>query len=100
MLKYFDDILGKDLGFGVFMEFMFYFSIRITPEAFPLALLLSSLMTFGNLGERFINLLNGNDGKVTDFIELLFIPSFNFADSFITIGIILLIISELKNFKN
>ena len=24
MLKYFDDILGKDLGFGVFMEFMFY----------------------------------------------------------------------------
>lgn len=52
MLKYFDDILGKDLGFGVFMEFMFYFSIRITPEAFPLALLLSSLMTFGNLGEQ------------------------------------------------
>ena len=100
MLKYFDDILGKDLGFGVFMEFMFYFSIRITPEAFPLALLLSSLMTFGNLGERFINLLNGNDGKVTDFIELLFIPSFNLADSFITIGISLLIISELKNFKN
>ena len=55
---------------------------------------------FGNLGERFINLLNGNDGKVTDFIELLFIPSFNLADSFITIGISLLIISELKNFKN
>ena len=55
---------------------------------------------FGNLGERFINLLNGNDGKVKDFIELLFIPSFNLADSFITIGISLLIISELKNFKN
>ena len=55
---------------------------------------------FGNLGERFINILNGNDGKVTDFIELLFIPSFNLADSFITIGISLLIISELKNFKN
>ena len=52
MLKYFDDILGKDLGFGVLIEFLFYFSIRITPEAFPLALLLSSLMTFGNLGEN------------------------------------------------
>ena len=37
----------------------------------------------GNLGERFVNLLNGNNGKVTDFIELLFIPSFNLADSFI-----------------
>ena len=54
----------------------------------------------GNLGERFVNLLNGNNGKVTDFIELLFIPSFNLADSFITIGISLLIISELKNFRN
>ncbi len=55
---------------------------------------------FGNLGERFVNLLNGNKGKVTDFIELLFIPSFNLADSFITIGISLLLISELKNFRN
>ena len=55
---------------------------------------------FGNLGERFVNLLNGNNGKVTDFIEFLFIPSFNLADSFITIGISLLIISELRNFRN
>ena len=50
---------------------------------------------FGNLGERFVNLINGNDGKVTDFIELLFIPSFNLADTFISIGIFLLILSEL-----
>ena len=51
----------------------------------------------GNLGERGYNLVILNDGKVTDFIELLFIPSFNFADSYITIGICLLILSELKN---
>jgi len=51
----------------------------------------------GNLGERGYNLITLNDGKVTDFIELLFIPSFNFADSYITIGICLLILSELKN---
>ena len=51
----------------------------------------------GNLGERGYNLFTLNDGKVTDFIELLFIPSFNFADSYITIGICLLILSELKN---
>jgi lipopolysaccharide export system permease protein len=53
MLKYFDDIIGKGLEFSVLMEFLFYFSIRITPDALPLAILLSSLMTFGNLGEHF-----------------------------------------------
>ena len=52
MLKYFDDILGKDLSFWVLLEFLFYFSVRITPDALPLAVLLSSIMTFGNLGEN------------------------------------------------
>ncbi|HET8859181.1 LptF/LptG family permease [Marivirga sp.] len=53
MLKYFDDFVGKDLGFEVFVELIMYFSINMTPIAFPLAVLLSSLMTFGNLGEHF-----------------------------------------------
>jgi lipopolysaccharide export system permease protein len=53
MLKYFDDFIGKDLGFEVFAELIMYFSINMTPVAFPLAVLLSSLMTFGNLGEHF-----------------------------------------------
>ncbi len=53
MLKYFDDFVGKDLGAGVFVELIAYFSINMTPIAFPLAVLLSSLMTFGNLGEHF-----------------------------------------------
>jgi lipopolysaccharide export system permease protein len=53
MLKYFDDFVGKDLGFSVFVELIAYFSINMTPIAFPLAVLLSSLMTFGNLGEHF-----------------------------------------------
>ena len=52
MLKYFDDILGKDLSVIVLLEFLFYFAIRITPDALPLAILLSSIMTFGNLGEN------------------------------------------------
>ena len=64
-------------------------------ELYSLILILGG--AFGNLGERGYNLITLNDGKVTDFIELLFIPSFNFADSYITIGICLLIISELKN---
>jgi len=53
MLKYFDDFIGKDLGIEVFAELIMYFSINMTPIAFPLAVLLSSLMTFGNLGEHF-----------------------------------------------
>ena len=52
MLKYFDDILGKDLSIDVLLEFLFYFAVRITPDALPLAILLSSIMTFGNLGEN------------------------------------------------
>ncbi|AGA79652.1 LptF/LptG family permease [Echinicola vietnamensis] len=53
MLKYFDEIFGKGLGFGVYMELISYFVISISPMALPLAVLLSALMTFGNLGEHF-----------------------------------------------
>ena len=66
-----------------------------TTEFYSLILILGGAI--GNLGERAYNLITLNDGKVTDFIELLFIPSFNFADAYITIGICLLIITELKN---
>jgi lipopolysaccharide export system permease protein len=53
MLKYFDDIIGKDLGWDVLATLLFYFAISMTPLALPLAVLLSSLITFGNLGEHF-----------------------------------------------
>lgn len=53
MLKYFDDFVGKNLGFGVFAELMMYFSVNMMPMALPLAVLVSSLMTFGQLGEHF-----------------------------------------------
>jgi len=53
MLKYLDEIVGKDLDTIVILELIFYFSIFMTPNAFPLAVLLSSLMTFGNLGQHF-----------------------------------------------
>lgn len=45
----------------------------------------------GNLYERIFK------GEVTDFIAFAFWPSFNLADSFITIGALLIIISELQN---
>jgi lipopolysaccharide export system permease protein len=53
MLRYFDDIIGKGLGFAIIGELILYFSINMTTNAFPLAILLSSLMTFGNLGQHF-----------------------------------------------
>jgi len=53
MLKYFDEIFGKGLGFWIYVELISYFVISISPMALPLAMLLSSLMAFGNLGEHF-----------------------------------------------
>ena len=63
-------------------------------EKLSLVLILSGAV--GNLGERGWNLITDNDGKVTDFVELLFIPSFNLADTYISIGIVLLLYSEIK----
>ncbi len=52
LLKYLDDIIGKDLGMSVLLQLLFYFSVLIVPISLPLAVLLSSLMTYGNLGEH------------------------------------------------
>jgi len=51
--KYIDDMVGKGLEFSVIAELMFYASISLIPMALPLAILLASIMTFGNLGEKF-----------------------------------------------
>jgi len=53
MLRYFDDIIGKGLEYIVIAQLFFYFAIFTIPTALPLAVLLSSLITFGNLGEHF-----------------------------------------------
>lgn len=50
---YLDDLVGKGLGFEVMAKLMFYTSITFVPMALPLAMLLSSLMCFGNLGEYY-----------------------------------------------
>ena len=53
MLKYFDDIIGKGLDTLILGQLFFYFAIFTVPTAMPLAVLLSSLIAFGNLGEHF-----------------------------------------------
>jgi lipopolysaccharide export system permease protein len=52
LLRHFEDIVGKGLGWTIYAQLLGYFSINMTPVSFPLAVLLSSLMTYGNLGEH------------------------------------------------
>ncbi len=51
--KYIDDLAGKGLEWYVIAELMFYTASTLVPLALPLAILLSSIMTFGNLGEHY-----------------------------------------------
>ena len=113
-----DNFLAIDLtfntgiAFGLFSEYTsitYVFSIFVftwlifqfkevengTVEFYSLTLILAGAI--GNLGERGWNLIFNSNGKVTDFVELLFIPSFNLADTYISIGIVLLLYSEIKN---
>ncbi|HEY9044779.1 MAG TPA: LptF/LptG family permease [Ohtaekwangia sp.] len=53
MLKYFDDIIGKGLDYWTLGQLFFHFAVFTVPTALPLAVLLSSLIAFGNLGEHF-----------------------------------------------
>lgn len=52
MLKYFDDFVGKNLSMGTYAELLFFFSINSVPLALPISILLSSIMTYGNLSEH------------------------------------------------
>ena len=49
--RYVDDLIGKGLTLDVMAQFLWYMSLMLVPQAIPLAILLSSLITFGNLGE-------------------------------------------------
>jgi lipopolysaccharide export system permease protein len=51
--KYIDDMVGKGLDFWSVAKLMGYVAATALPLALPLAILLSSIMTFGNLGESF-----------------------------------------------
>lgn len=53
MFRYIDDFVGKGVGIGVLAEFFFHACLSLVPLSLPLSILIGSLMTFGNLGERF-----------------------------------------------
>jgi lipopolysaccharide export system permease protein len=48
---YVDELAGKGLDFKTLTELLYHFSLTFVPTALPLAILLASLMTFGNMGE-------------------------------------------------
>lgn len=50
---YIDELAGKGLSMGIILQLMYYASATFVPMALPLAILLSSLMTYGNLGENY-----------------------------------------------
>ncbi len=50
--KYIDDLVGKGLEFKVLAELLLYTSASLVPMALPLATMLASIMTFGDLGEN------------------------------------------------
>jgi len=49
--RYVDQLIGKGLSMEILAKFFFYMGLMLVPQALPLAILLSSLITFGNLGE-------------------------------------------------
>ena len=49
--RYVDDLIGKGLSIEVLGQFFWYMSLIMVPQALPLAILLSSLISYGNLGE-------------------------------------------------
>lgn len=52
MVVYMEELVNKGIEFALFAELAFYFSFFALPRALPLAILLSSLMTYGNLGQH------------------------------------------------
>ena len=51
--RYVDELVGKGLGIDIMAQFFFYSALTLIPMSLPLAILLASLITFGNFGERY-----------------------------------------------
>ena len=49
--RYVDELIGKGLSLDVMAQFFWYMGLMLIPQALPLAILLSALISFGNLGE-------------------------------------------------
>lgn len=91
---YIDDMLGKGIAWYVIVELLIYSSANLVPLALPLAVLLASLMTFGNLGEHF-ELVSFKAAGVSlqkmmrplfVFVSLLSVAAFMFANNIVPLA--------------
>ena len=74
--KYIDDLVGKGLDFITLTKFLIYASATLVTLAMPIAILLSSIMTFGKLGENFELVAIKSSGiSLLRFMQPLFIVS-------------------------
>jgi len=89
-----DEIIGKGLPYGSIIKFFFYAWLSLVPLALPLAILLASLMSFGNMGER-LELLAMKSAGVslfrimrtqTIFIALISLGAFVFSNNVIPVA--------------
>ena len=89
-----DEIVGKGLPYDSILKFFFYAWLSLVPLALPLAILLASLMTFGNMGER-LELLAMKSAGVslfrimrtqTVFIALISVGAFVFSNNVIPVA--------------
>ncbi|MBQ3957366.1 MAG: LptF/LptG family permease, partial [Bacteroidaceae bacterium] len=53
MWRYVEELIGKGLSWDVLGKFFYYSGLTLVPMSLPLAILLASLISFGNLGEKF-----------------------------------------------
>jgi len=91
--KYIDDLIGKGLEIDVISEFLLYTSASLVPMAMPLAILLASLMSFGNLAENLELLAFKSSGislirimaPVMVFSGLISVGAFFFANNVVPI---------------
>jgi lipopolysaccharide export system permease protein len=92
--KYIDDLVGKDLDFFTICTFLWYASASLLILAIPIAILISSIMTFGNLGESFELVAIKSSGislirfmrPLTIFTVFLCLVSFFFANNVIPVA--------------
>lgn len=89
-----DEIVGKGLPYGSIIKFFFYAWLSLVPLALPLAILLASLMSFGNMGERLELLAMKSAGislfrimrTQTVFIAMISIGAFVFSNNVIPVA--------------
>jgi len=68
--KYVDQLVGKGIEISVFLQFFWYAALSLVPMSLPLAVLLASLMTFGNFGEKLELLAIFNQSKFLHQVSL------------------------------